>query len=62
MLYAMETLPLSTQQTKRLKQSEMKMCRWKYGFTRKGHVRNEEIRHLMKVEYMSTVRDAQEDG
>ena len=60
MLYATDTLPLSTQQTKRLKESEMKMCRWKCGFTRKAHVRSEGTRDLRKVEHIKG--DAQEDG
>ncbi|KAM9385688.1 zona pellucida sperm-binding protein 4-like [Pholidichthys leucotaenia] len=49
MLYAMETMPLNSQQARRLGAPEMKMCRWACGHMLKDHVRND-IRKRMGIE------------
>jgi len=50
MLYGLETVPLSTRDTKRMEVAEMKMCRWACGHTLKDHVRNEAIRLKLGTE------------
>ena len=54
MLYAMETLPVTNIQAKKLEVAEMKMCRWACGLTRMDHVRNEDIINRLKIETIST--------
>lgn len=49
MLYGMETVPLSTRDTKRLEVAEMKTCRRACGHTLKEHERNEVIREKLGI-------------
>ena len=53
MLYAMETVPVTSSQVKKLQVAEMKMCRWACGFTRMDHVRNEDLLDKVEVEAIS---------
>ena len=53
MLYAMETVSVTSSQVKKLKVAEMKMCRWACGFTRMDHVRNEDLLDKVEVEVIS---------
>ena len=50
MLYAVETLPMTSRHAKKLKVTEMKMLRWSCGHTRKDHVRNDQIQEKLQVE------------
>nr|XP_027234764.1 uncharacterized protein LOC113826085 [Penaeus vannamei] len=52
-LFGMETVPLSTRNTKRLEVAEMKMCRWACGHTLKDHVRNEVIREKLGITHIT---------
>ena len=54
MLYAMETVPVTSSQVKKLQVAEMKMCRWACGFTRMDHIRNDDIMDQVEVESIST--------
>nr|XP_027222456.1 uncharacterized protein LOC113814604 [Penaeus vannamei] len=53
MLFGMETVPLSTRNTKRLLVAEIKMCRWACGHTLKDHVRNEVIREKLGITHIT---------
>ena len=55
MLYATETLPLASRHVRKLETTEMKMCRWTCGHTRKDHVRNDDIRKRLEVENISVL-------
>lgn len=55
MLYATETLPLASRHVRKLETTEMKMCRWTCGHTRKDHVRNDDIRNRLEVENISVL-------
>ena len=52
-LYAMETVPVTSSQVKKLQVVEMKMCRWECGFRRMDHVRNEDILDKVEVKAIS---------
>ena len=52
-LYAMETVPVTSNHVKKVQVAEMKMCRWAYGFTRMDHVRNEDVLDEVEVEAIS---------
>jgi len=55
MLYATETLPLASRHVRKLETTEMKMCRWTCGHTRKDHGRNDDIRSRLEVENISVL-------
>jgi len=55
MLYATETLPLASRHVRKLETTEMKMCRWTCGHTRKDHVRNDDIRSRLEVKNISVL-------
>jgi len=48
-LYGSECWLIKKTQVQRLMVPEMRMIRWMYGYTRMGRIRNEVIRHLVKV-------------
>ena len=50
MLYGMETVPVTSSHVKKLEVIQMKMCRWTCGHTLRDHVRNENIKEILKVE------------
>ena len=41
---------MTSSHVKKLEVTEMKMCRWACGHTLRGHVKNDEIREILKVE------------
>ena len=49
-LYGMETLPVTSSHLKKLKVTEIMMCRWACGHTLRDHVRNDNIRERLHVE------------
>ena len=49
MLYGMETVPLTKEQKRKIKEMEMRMLRFAQEITRKDKIRNEVIRKRMKV-------------
>ena len=53
MLYAMETVPATRSQVKKLQIAEMKMCWWACVFTRMDHVRNGDLLDKVEVEAIS---------
>ena len=53
MLYAVETVPMTRSQVKKLHVAEMKICRWVCGSTRMDHVRNEDILDKVEEEVIS---------
>ena len=53
MLYAMETVPVTCSQVKKLQVVEMKMCRWACGFTGMDHISNKDIMDKVEVEAIS---------
>ena len=48
MLYGMETVPVISSHVKKLKVTEMKMCRWACGHTRRDRVRNDDTGETLK--------------
>ena len=50
MQYGMETVPVTSSHVKKLEVTEMKMCRWACGHTLTDHVRNENIKEILKVD------------
>ena len=55
MIYAMETVPLTARQERKLEVAEMRMCRWACGWTRLDHVRNETVRERLKIEKVTVL-------
>ena len=53
MLYGMETVPVTSSHVKKLEVTEMKMCRWACSHTLRDHVRNDDTRERLKVEYIT---------
>ena len=50
MMYGMETVPVTSSNMKKREVTEMKMCRWACGHTRRDHARNYNIKERLKVE------------
>ena len=50
MLYWMEAVPVTSSHAKKLEVTDMKMCRWACGHTLRDHVRNDDIRDILKVD------------
>ncbi len=44
----METVPVTISHVKKLEVAEMKMCRWACGHTLRDHVRNDDLREILR--------------